>query len=355
MGYIVDEIIKLAQSQVGYCENPLGSNHQKYSQFFDTPISKNGPYPWFNGKKQNVPYCAIGICWLLCMVLKPLLGSYDKVRQWLKFPKPADNCAAGCPYLWQYLKARFKAVDKKSGVACDVIFFNAKCTHVGLIEYVKGGKYHTIEFNCDNGVRRRSYAIGSSKIYGIIHMDFSGIEPKPEPPEPTGTTYKVVTKYQHLEVRKEPTTKSADIGDLAKGSTFTSSVVVKGESVHGCDAWVGVNGGYANGYYLSPTPVIKEEPKPEEPTPVVVEPPKPVVYPKYKVKTVTGEWLALRVAPKTGAVLIERMPYGSEVELIDTVSGEKVYGSNEWARVRYTAKNGTVFIGYCIKSRLKKA
>lgn len=274
MGYIVDEIIKLAQSQVGYCENPLGSNHQKYSQFFDTPISKNGPYPWFNGKKQNVPYCAIGICWLLCMVLKPLLGSYDKVRQWLKFPKPADNCAAGCPYLWQYLKARFKAVDKKSGVACDVIFFNAKCTHVGIIEYVKDGKYHTIEFNCDNGVRRRSYAIGSTKIYGIIHMDFSDIEPKEAEPTP------------------------------------------------------------------EPLPI----PEPVKPTPI---------YPKYKVKTVTGEWLALRVAPNTKSVLIVRMDYGAEVDLIRTATGEKVYGSNEWAYVNYT-KNGRTYTGYCIKSRLKK-
>ena len=272
MGYIENEIIKLAQSQVGYVENPLGSNHQKYSQFFDTPISKNGPYPWFNGKKQNVPYCAIGICWLLCMVLKPLLGSYDKVRQWLKFPKPADNCAAGCPYLWQYLKARFKAVGKKEGVTCDVIFFNAKCTHVGIIESVSGGRYHTIEFNCDNGVRRRSYDMGSSKIYGIIHMDFSDIQPKEE----------------------EPT----------------------------------------------PDPVAKPEPE------------KPVVpvYPKYKVKTVTGEWLALRVASNTKSVLIARMPQGSELELMKTVKGEKKYGSDEWAYVKYLKTNQC---GYCLKSRIK--
>lgn len=229
MGYIENEIIKLAQSQVGYVENPLGSNHQKYSQFFDTPISKNGPYPWFNGKKQNVAYCAIGICWLLCMVLKPLLGSYDKVRQWLKFPKPADNCAAGCPFLWQYLKARFKAVGKKEGVACDVIFFNAKCTHVGIIESVSGGRYHTIEFNCDNGVRRRSYDIGSSKIYGIIHMDFSDIQPKeeeptpdPEPlphptpdPEPVvDNLYKVVNIKTFLAIRTKPNANGKKVGEL---------------------------------------------------------------------------------------------------------------------------------------------
>lgn len=268
---IVDEMIKLAQSQVGYKET--GNNHNKYAQYFDTEKSKGGPYPWFNGKKQNVAWCAIWICWLFVMVLEPknILGSPDKVRQWLKFPKPADNCAAGCPYLWSYLKARFGSVAKAKGQPGDIIFFNAKCTHVGIIEKISNGKYITIEGNKNDGVARGEYSINSTKIYGIIHPDYSGIEPQTE----------------------EPT----------------------------------------------PEPVVTPEPvKPVEPT-----------YPKYKVKTVTGEWLALRVAPNTRAVLIYRMPQGSVVELINTVKGEKVYGSDAWARVKYL-KTGS--IGYCLKSRL---
>ncbi len=364
MGVIASRIIELGHNQIGVAENPLGSNRTKYGNFWDTPKSKNGPYPFFNGKKNGeCGWCTEYVIWESAMALKEILGwDYDKIRVWLGMPKnPADNAGAGAPHLYKYMKKW--EVEKTKGQPGDYIFFNTSlgtCAHVGRIDSASGGKYKTVEGNKGNRVAYGSYTISKTNknIYAVIHVPYETIEPKPEPtpepPEPTGTTYKVVTKYQHLEVRKEPTTKSADIGDLAKGSTFTSSVVVKGESVHGCDAWVKVDKGYANGYYLSPTPVVKEEPKPEEPTPVVVEPPKPVVYPKYKVKTVTGEWLALRVAPKTGAVLIERMPYGSEVELIDTVSGEKVYGSNEWARVRYTAKNGTVFIGYCIKSRLKK-
>ena len=210
------------------------------------------------------------------MILEPdnILGSPDKVRSWLKFPKPADNCAAGCPYLWSYLKSRFGSVAKTKGQAGDVIFFNAKCTHVGIIEKVENGKYHTIEGNKNNAVSRCTYSVNSTSIYGIVHPDYSSIEPKEAEPTP------------------------------------------------------------------EPLPI----PEPVKPTPV---------YPKYKVKTVTGEWLALRVAPNTKAVLIVRMDYGAEVDLVRTTPGEKVYGSNEWAYVNYT-KNDRTYTGYCIKSRLKK-
>ena len=280
MSVMRDKVINLAQRQVGYKESPLGSNKTKYGVYFDTPKSKGGPYPWFCGKKNGEMWCAVFVCWLFCQ--NEILGP-DKARTFLGIPKPAENYAAACGWLWTYLSRRKFYTDKKSGQAGDIIFFNTKdskgkivkCGHVGIIEKVDDKKYYTIEGNKSNQVKRCSYSKTSSSIYGLMRPAWSEIDPK-------------------------------------------------------------------------------EEAKPEEPTPVVIEPPKPVVYPKYKVKTVTGEWLALRVAPKTGAVLIERMPYGSEVELIDTVSGEKVYGSNEWARVRYTAKNGTVFIGYCIKSRLKK-
>ena len=96
---------------------------------------------------------------------------------------------------------------------------------------------------------------------------------------------------------------------------------------------------------------IEPKEEPVEQTPVKPEPVTPV-YPKYKVHTVTGDWLALRIAPNTKGVLVSRMPQGSEVELISTVKGEKVYGSNEWAQVKYLK---TSQCGYCIKSRLKKA
>lgn len=226
---LVDEMIKLAQSQVGYAET--GNNHTKYAQYFDTPISKGGPYPWFNGKKQNVAWCAIFICWLFVMVLEKILGSPDKVRQWLKFPKPADNCAAGCPYLWQYLVNRGWKVDKTKGKAGDIIFFNAKCTHVGIIEKVENGKYYTIEGNKGNKVARGTYAFNSSSIYGLCRPDYSSIEPKPEPtptptpsptptPTPTGTKYRVTAK-SGLNVRSGPGVSYKKVGAVNYGDKVT--------------------------------------------------------------------------------------------------------------------------------------
>lgn len=259
-----DKVLNLAERQVGYHEE--GNNWTKYARYFDVEA-----WQWFNGKKQNVAWCAIFVCWLFCQA--EIIGP-KKARVFLGCPAPKDNCAAGVPYLWQYLKARKWQIDKTKGQKGDIIFFNAKCSHVGIIEKVDDSKYYTIEGNKSNQVKRCSYSKTSSSIYGLMRPAWSEIDPKEE---------------------------------------------------------------------------VKPEPLPI-PEPVK---PQPVVYPKYKVKTVTGEWLALRVAPNTKAVLIERMNVGSEVELINTIPGEKVYGSNEWAQVRYT-KNGRTFIGYCIKSRLKK-
>lgn len=274
MGYVIDELLKLGKSQIGYAESPKGSNKTKYGVFSDTPISKNGPYPWYNGKKNGAcGWCAIGLNWEYMMVLKPLLGSYDKVRSFLGYPKPSGNAAAGCPEMFSYHKKYKVAKDK--GVPGDEIYFNTKlgkCAHVGRIVEVSGGKYKTIEYNKSDKVAYGSYAVNSSSIYAVCHIDFSSIEPKEE----------------------EPT----------------------------------------------PDPVAKPEPE------------KPVVptYPKYKVKTVTGEWLALRVASNTKSVLIARMPQGSELELMKTVKGEKKYGSDEWAYVKYLK---TSQCGYCLKSRIK--
>lgn len=352
MGVIVSRIIAIGHNQIGVAENPLGSNRTKYGNFWDTPKSKNGPYPFFNGKKNGeCGWCCEYTIWESAMGIKDILGwDYDRIRVWLGMPKnPADNCGAGAPHLYKYMKKW--EVDKTKGQPGDYIFFNTSlgtCAHVGRIESVSGGKYKTVEGNKGNKVAYGSYTISATNknIYAVIHVPYETIEPSPEP---TGTTYTVATKYQHLEIRKEPTTKSEDIGDLAKGSTFTSSVVVKGESVHGCDAWVGVDGGYANGYYLSPTPAYEAEPTPDPLPHPEPEPPKPVAQ-TYKVKTNTGAPLALRAAPNTKAACIVWMPNKSEVTVSNFVTGQEIGGCDQWARTTYKGRSG-----YCLSKYLTKA
>jgi hypothetical protein len=52
----------------------------------------------------------------------------------------------------------------------DIIFFDwesdGECDHVGIVEYAADGVVNTIEGNTSDSVARRSYALGSVKIYG---------------------------------------------------------------------------------------------------------------------------------------------------------------------------------------------
>ena len=113
------KILNLASRQVGYKET--GTNHTKYWSYFDDP---KGAWQWFNTKKQGTEWCAGFICWLFCQ--NETLGPKEAYT-FLGMPKNKDdNCAAACPYFWQYLKAKGYQVDKKSGQPGDIIFFNSK-------------------------------------------------------------------------------------------------------------------------------------------------------------------------------------------------------------------------------------
>lgn len=52
----------------------------------------------------------------------------------------------------------------------DIIFFDwegdGSVDHVGIVESVESGRVHTIEGNSGNAVKRRSYSLGDSRIYG---------------------------------------------------------------------------------------------------------------------------------------------------------------------------------------------
>ena len=181
MASMREKVLDLAKRQVGYKET--GDNVTKYARFFDVEA-----WQWFNTKKNGVPgaaggWCAILLCWLTAQ--NETLGQKEALK-FLGCPAPKNNCAAGVPYLWEYLVKKGYKVDKKAGVPGDFIFFNAKCTHVGIIEKVDKDKYYTIEGNKSNMVKRSSYGRGSSSIYGICHMPWDKYDkveaPKEEKP-----------------------------------------------------------------------------------------------------------------------------------------------------------------------------
>lgn len=268
MSVMRDKVINLAQRQVGYKEEYI--NCTKYSRYFDVEA-----WQWFNYKKNGNPakkvagteWCAIFVCWLFCQ--NEIIGP-KKARVFLGCPAPKNNCAAGVPYLWQYLKARKWQVDKKSGLPGDIIFFNSKCSHVGIIEKVDDKKYYTIEGNKSNQVKRCSYSRGSSTIYGLMRPNWSEIEPKEEPkpeipapvvvepvkpaPAPTTAKYKVKTNGGSLALRCAPHVKSANIVWIPNKKEITVSSFVKGDKVYGNDQWARAtyNGktGYCSAYWI---------------------------------------------------------------------------------------------------------
>lgn len=246
-----EQVINLAQRQIGYKET--GTNNTKYSRFFD-----NEAWQWFNTKKQGAEWCSIFICWLFAQ--NETLGQKEALS-FLGCPKPKDNCAAGVPYLWEYLKKKGYQADKKGGLPGDIIFFNAKCSHVGIIEKVDDKKYYTIEGNKSNQVKRCSYSRTSSTIYGLMRPDYAKYdvpepitEPvvnKPEPVKPVTQTYKVKTNSgAPLALRSANNTKSVCIVWIPNGSEVTVSNIVKGENIGGCDDWARVTYKGKTGYSL---------------------------------------------------------------------------------------------------------
>ena len=155
-----ESFIDIAKSQVGYTENPKGSNNTKYAKYFDTDA-----WQFFNTKKNPCDWCAIFVHWCACQVVSP-----KEVRKLFGEPDPKDNCGAGVKYFWRYLEAKgytFKP-GKKEPEDGDIIFFN-NLGHVGIVEHVDS-KVHTIEGNKSNTVKRCTYTKTSTKIYGYARV-----------------------------------------------------------------------------------------------------------------------------------------------------------------------------------------
>ena len=188
----LEEILKLADSQIGYKEEYI--NCTKYSRYFDVEA-----WQWFNTKKNGNPvkkvagtkWCAIFICWLFTQVLgnKPALI-------FLGCPAPKNNCAAGCGYLYDYMKAKGYKNDIKNVKPGDIVFFKGKkgeCEHVGICFDVDGNNIHTIEGNKGDQVKKCHHYKNSDIYFGVMSPDWSKahwigekeeISPAPLPAKP---------------------------------------------------------------------------------------------------------------------------------------------------------------------------
>ena len=221
----IEKFIKMLVSQLGYTET--GNNYTKYGKFFDTPKKDGGAWQFFNTHKNPAEWCAL----LLIYCFYVLFGE-EATRKGFNLPIPKNNCAAGVPYLYEYMK-KAGLIIKEPRPGC-IVFFNTtkKCAHVGACEYVDG-KLHTIEGNKSNKVKRCTYTLNSSKIYAYAMPIFPD----------GGDTYMVevrTLKYIKGNTMKGEDVKSvqAIVGAKQDGSfgPDTEKAVKNWQSAHGLTA-----------------------------------------------------------------------------------------------------------------------
>ena len=228
---IREQFINLGQRQVGYKEDTSkGANWTKYARWFD-----NEAWQWFNTKKQNSEWCAVFICWLFAQ--NEILGP-KKALTFLGCPSPKYNCAAGCGYLYDYMKSKGYKSSVENAKPGDIIFFKngSKCSHVGMIEKVDNTYLYTIEGNVSNMVKRcKRKRSAKTTIFGIMSPDWSKVE-KTEPATTTptnkpanGDKYIVNTNSDPLRLRSGPGTNYPTICNMKKGSEVIYKGTTKGD------------------------------------------------------------------------------------------------------------------------------
>ena len=240
---------------------------------------------------------------------KKYYDSWSKSTFTDDYGKRVTDCA-GLPkwFLWSDNMTNKNPTYKASEDFGATTFYN-KCTSKGKIGTIPAEKVGIFVFKGNDTTKTHMGVVVDNKgtvveakghAYGTVKSTLSGWDYwgkchliKYDAAPPVKDQYTVVTQYDPLTVRKQPTSKSDKIDELAKGSSFVSTNIVEGEDVKGCKVWVGIAGGYVSGYYLSPTPTLPDpEPVPPSPEPTPTPEPK-----TYTVKV--GDFLALRTGPST--------------------------------------------------------
>ena len=216
MAYDKQKVIDIALSEVGYLEKASASqlddktanagsgNYTKYSR----DLAK---YPFFNGRKQGVAWCAVFCAWCY----DEAYGKAAALKLLCQPTKPANNAGAGCKYARNYFKNKGQLHD--SPQPGDIIFFYSKdksqIQHQGIVYKVDSSKVYTVEGNTSsasgvvaNGgaVAKKSYSLNYERLAGFGRPDW-GIAQTAETPKTETATEKTnttATSYTTYTVKK---------------------------------------------------------------------------------------------------------------------------------------------------------
>ena len=173
----IDEIFKLAESQIGYKAKPDNTNKYNLEYY---------------GRESSQPWCVVFQWWLF---------KHTGLSE-LFF---GGNKTASCGTLYDYYKKNGQAVPVNDLQKGDLIFFEfngvAHC-HVGLCESFDKSFVVTIDGNTSqsasqsNGGEVLRRKRGRSLIWGVARPQYN-VAPEPKP-EPTKDQYYVVKKGDNL-------------------------------------------------------------------------------------------------------------------------------------------------------------
>ena len=234
MSYDKQKVIDIALAEVGYLEKASASqlddktanagsgNYTKYSR----DLAK---YPFFNGRKQGVAWCAVFCAWCY----DKAYGKAAALKLLCQPTKPANNAGAGCKYARNYFKNKGQLHD--SPQPGDIIFFYSKdrsqIQHQGIVYKVDSSKVYTVEGNTSsasgvvaNGgaVAKKSYSLNYERLAGFGRPDW-GIAQTAETPKTETTTEKTsttATSYTTYTVKKGDSLWRIAKKLLGKGSKY---------------------------------------------------------------------------------------------------------------------------------------
>lgn len=150
-----EKVIAYAKNEIGYAEEPKGSNKNKFAAMIDKD------YPdFYNGKKNPCAWCDIFVdaCFLSCF------GEAEALRL---LCQPKHSTGAGCKFSAQFYKDK-KQFHNNPEAGDQIFFLDSKgvINHTGLVVKADDKRVYTVEGNSGDMVKAHSYALNNKSIAG---------------------------------------------------------------------------------------------------------------------------------------------------------------------------------------------
>ena len=149
-----NQVIKLAQSQVGY-KAPGPGKRNKYAAYIDSHFPT-----FYNGKKNGYDWCDVFVDYCVLYIAQNAKDAEYVLCQ------PARSCGAGVDWSWKYYKAK-KRTNKTPKAGCQ-IFLN-KLKHTGIVYKVDSKYVYYVAGNEGGGhgqVKKHKVLKTNKSIYG---------------------------------------------------------------------------------------------------------------------------------------------------------------------------------------------